>query len=395
MSAKRVAFAALLCLGAVLGWPGQARADEPGAGRRPSMSELVQGQAERLDDGEFQRLLDQVSRDAGGYAPRIDWREAVSQVSAGREGIDVRGLARGVATYLFRETVANTRLLGKLIILAVAVALLEKMGSSFDSRGVSELASSACHLALVVVAAGSFAYSVAVARDLIAGMVRMMNAVLPTLIALIAASGAPVTAGLLQPVMVATVYAVSAVTSDYVLVLLTLAAVLDIVGHVVRPFNVSGLAALLRQASMLVMGLCLAAFLGVVAVNRVAGAVADGIALRSAKFLSGTFVPVVGKMFADAIEMVFASSYILRNAVGIAGAAAVVTAAAFPLCKIVSLVAVYRIAAALVQPVGAETLSDCLNGIASSLTGISVAAGSVAVMFVVAVATLAVAARPP
>jgi stage III sporulation protein AE len=356
---------------------------------------LVQGQAERLDDGEFQRLLDQVSRDAGGYAPRIDWREAVSQVSAGREGIDVRGLARGVATYLFRETVANTRLLGKLIILAVAVALLEKMGSSFDSRGVSELASSACHLALVVVAAGSFAYSVAVARDLIAGMVRMMNAVLPTLIALIAASGAPVTAGLLQPVMVATVYAVSAVTSDYVLVLLTLAAVLDIVGHVVRPFNVSGLAALLRQASMLVMGLCLAAFLGVVAVNRVAGAVADGIALRSAKFLSGTFVPVVGKMFADAIEMVFASSYILRNAVGIAGAAAVVTAAAFPLCKIVSLVAVYRIAAALVQPVGAETLSDCLNGIASSLTGISVAAGSVAVMFVVAVATLAVAARPP
>ncbi|NPV70862.1 MAG: stage III sporulation protein AE [Firmicutes bacterium] len=371
-------------------------AGSTGSGRvgPPGVEGLVQGQAARLDDGEFQRLLDQLYRDTAGYAPEIRWRDVVSEVSRGRPGVDVTAIMRGLGEYLFRETMANSRLLGRLVILAVAAALLENIGSAFERRGVADLAKAACYLVLVVLAAGSFIHTMSAARKVIADMVTMMKALLPTLIALVAASGGPVSAGLLKPAIIATVYAVSVITSDYVLPMLMLAAVIDLAGHVVKQFRISGVASLLRQASALVLGLSLATFLGMVAVNKAAGSVADGVALRSAKFLSGTFVPVVGKMFSDAAEMVFASSYLLRSAVGIAGAAAVIVTVAYPLCKVLSLIIIYRVAAALMQPIGADTLGECLNSIANALTFMSAAAGSVAIMFVLAITALAVAANP-
>ncbi|MGE5485178.1 MAG: stage III sporulation protein AE [Ignavibacteriales bacterium] len=396
MSAGRFALIAALCVGLIAcraSAPARATAetpDEPG----PGIGELVEEQARRLDDGEFQRLLDQMYRDTEGYAPMISWREVASGILGGGAGLDLQGIARGLGRYMFREIVASMRLLGKLVILAVAVALLQNLGASLDSGGVANLAESACYLSLVVMAAGSFSYSVGVARGIISNMVTLMKALLPTLVALVAASGAPVSASLLHPIMISTVYAVSVITSEYVLTLLMLAAVLEIAGHVVRPFRVSGLAALLKQASTLVLGLSMAFFVGVVVVNRAAGGVADGVALRSAKFLSGTFVPVVGKMFSDAVDMVFASSHLLRTAVGLTGAAAVIVTTAFPLCKIASLVVVYRIAAALVQPMGAGTLSECLNGIAGSLALVSVAAAAVAMMFVIGITALVVAVHP-
>lgn len=396
MRAPRLALAAVLCLGLVArgGNPSAALAPETKQALVPGVDALVDEEARRLDDGEFQRLLDQMYRDTEGYAPRIAWRQVASEILSGGPGLDPAGIAGGLGRYMFREIVASGRLLGKLVILAVAVALLQNLGNSFDARGVADLAKAACYLALVVVATGSFSFSIGVARRVITDMVTLMKALLPTLVALVAASGAPVSASLLHPVMISTVYAVSVLTSEYVLTLVMLGAVLEIVGNVVKPFRMSGLASLLKHAGILALGMSMAVFVGVVSVNRAAGSVADGVALRSAKFLSGTFVPVVGKMFSDAVEMVFASSHLLRTAVGLAGAAAVVVMTAFPLCKIVSLVIVYRVAAALVQPMGAGALSDCLNSIAGSLTLVSVAAGAVAIMFVIGITALAVAAHP-
>lgn len=384
----RVAFSvALWVLAFVTAWPSDASA-------QINPRDLIEGQADRVDDGELQRFLDQVYRDAAGYAPEIRWRDLVREYASGRVGLDLNAVFKGLVSYLFGEVVANSRLLGKLVVLAVAAALLQNISSAFEGRGVSDLAQTACCLALIVIATGSFIFCIGVARNVIQNLVTLMKALLPMLIALLAGSGAPVSAGLLHPLMISVVYGVSIITSDYVFPLIALAAVIDILGYAVRPFKMAGVAQLLRQAGTAVLGLSMAAFLGVMIVNRAAGGVADGIALRTAKFLSNTFVPVVGKMFSDAVEMVFASSHVLKGAIGLVGALAVFVTVAFPLLKVVALVIIYRVAAALVQPVGADVLADCLSSIANSLTVIAVAAGSVAMMFIFAIAALASAAHP-
>ncbi len=58
---------------------------------------------------------------------------------------------------------------------------------------------------------------------------------------------------------------------------------------------------------------------------------------------------------------------------------------AFPVLKILSVIFIYKLAAALIQPIGDEKIVNSLNGLANSLIMLFVTVSSVAMMFFIAV----------
>lgn len=344
----------------------------------------AEGPVPDLDTSTIEQFLKELSSEFGEYAPDIDLKAFLAQLTQGGTRYDVAGLWQGLWRYLLRELLSNANLLGRLLVMAVFCALLQNLHSAFEGDTVGRLAYGVCHLALALLAFSGLRLALSVARGVVEQLVSFMQAMVPLLLTLVAASGALTSAGLFHPLMVAVVYGVSSLVKDVVLPLIFLAAVLDIVGGFAEGIKVSHLSGLLRQAGMVLMGILMCTFLGVSAAQGAAGAVADGVSLRSAKFLAATFVPVVGKMFADATELVFGGSLLLKNALGAAGALAILVATAFPLLKLAAMVITYRLAAAIVQPAGGERIGDCLNAIASSLSLILAGALGVSVMFFLA-----------
>ena len=57
------------------------------------------------------------------------------------------------------------------------------------------------------------------------------------------------------------------------------------------------------------MGGLLTIFLGIISIQGATAAVTDGVTIRTAKYLTGNFVPVVGRMFSDAADMVVGASF--------------------------------------------------------------------------------------
>ncbi|HHY37911.1 MAG TPA: stage III sporulation protein AE [Clostridia bacterium] len=329
----------------------------------------------------------------------LDWapgsvKETVERVSRGEPVLDIRGLSRYLMGYFLAEVRSNLVLLGKLILFCLVMALVTPIGSAFGSDAVTKVAEGACFLALAVLVMGSFRIASGVAAEAVRNLNQAILALLPTMTTLLAGSGAPVSAGILQPTMVMTISGVAYVVSTYVLPALLLAASLDIVGAMSDTFRLNHVSGFIRQAAMLVLGIGLSVFLGVVAVSRAAGEVSDNMALRSAKFLSNSLIPVVGKMVSDATELVFSSSLLLKNAVGIAGMIAIVAIVVVPLLKILSLAAIYRLAGVLTQPIGSNRMSDCLHALASSIMTLWAAVLTVSIMAFLSVTALVGLARP-
>ncbi len=65
------------------------------------------------------------------------------------------------------------------------------------------------------------------------------------------------------------------------------------ISHLATGFSISRLADFLRQVGLGIMGVLTTVFLGVLTIQGVAGAVTQGIAFRTAKYATQTFVPVV------------------------------------------------------------------------------------------------------
>jgi len=129
-------------------------------------------------------------------------------------------------------------------------------------------------------------------------------------------------------------------------------------------------------------------FLAVVAIQGAAGTVADGIALRTAKYLVGAFVPVVGGMLADSVELVVTSSLLLRNAANLLGLVAVFALVALPLVKLAVLVFIYRLVAAAIQPVGPGPVTASLQAMGDHIVLVAVATAVVGLMFFIVLSVM-------
>lgn len=94
----------------------------------------------------------------------------------------------------------------------------------------------------------------------------------------------------------------------------------------------------------------------------------DQVALKSTKFVSDNFIPVVGKCLSDAISTVASYSLVLKDAVSIAGLIMIVAICIFPLIKIIIIALMYKFIGAVIQPVANKKIVDCLSAVGSSLT---------------------------
>jgi len=151
------------------------------------------------------------------------------------------------------------------------------------------------------------------------------------------------------------------------------------------------MAKLLRNVSIGLLGVLLTIFLGVVSVQGASASIADGITIRTAKYITSNFVPVVGKMFADASDTVIGASLLVKNAVGLAGVFILLLIVIFPSIKILALAFIYNFSASIMQPLGNNPITETLSVIGKNLIFIFAALASVSLMFYLAI-TIIIAA---
>ncbi len=257
----------------------------------------------------------------------------LAQARSGK-GFDWRAVLTGLTRYFFREVVVGSRLLGQLLVMVVFTALLTTLEHSFQVQGTVRVAQTLVFIAIMGVAIQSFHVALSTGKTAISNMVSFMQALLPpVLFTMLVASGAVASTALMHPFLLATITILGTLTKDIIFPLLYLSTVLNLVTYVVPEINVGRLASFISGVCVTLLGMVLCVFVGVSAVQGAAGKVVDSVSIRSAKFLAGSFIPVVGKLFADAVEAVVGYSAVVQTAVSTAGMLMLLLLCAFPLLK--------------------------------------------------------------
>jgi stage III sporulation protein AE len=378
--------ALLLLTLVLLSMPGAVLAAET---EPPASLLLAEGPLGDIDLSRIEESVRELNNEIDAAIPDVDFKSLVLSFVRGEIGYRPVDILNSLLRYLFNEVVANAALLGKLVVLAVIAAVLQNISSAFDQSTTSRMAHVAVYLVLLTLVFGSFIAVLQTAREAVENMVVFMHAMLPVMITLLCTVGGFTSAALLHPVIIIVLNASANLVQNIVLPLILFSAILGAVSHLASGFSLSRLADFFRNIGLGIMGLLTTIFLGMMAIQGVAGAVAGGVAFRTAKYATGAFVPVVGKMFADAMEAVIGSSLLIKNAVGMAGLLVIFLMAIFPLLKIVSLLLIYKLAAALVQPIGEKQVSDCLNTLGNSMVAVFAVVATCALLFFFALAIIA------
>ena len=355
-----------------------------------SAQDLVDQQLETLDISELQQYWEDITTKYGGFLPESQ-KGSLYDFVKGDKKFSFKEWGQGILKFAFHEFIANGKLLGSIIMLTIFSMFLQSMQNAFEKSTISKVAYSIIYMVLVILALNSFHIAISYTNEAIGTMISFVLALVPLLLALIAASGGVVSAAFFHPVILFLMNSSGLIMQYIILPLLFLATLLSIVSTMSEQYKVSQLAALLRNWSIGLMGLFLTVFLGVISVQGASAAVTDGVAIRTAKFVTGNFIPVIGRMFTDATDTVVSASVLLKNTVGIAGVAILLIIVAFPALKILMISFIYKFAAAILQPLGGGPVIKCLDIISKSVIYVFAALAIVSLMFFLSITVIVAA----
>jgi stage III sporulation protein AE len=342
--------------------------------------EIEQQLLEKVSPENINQFIQQINQELNDEIPLLN-SDTIHGIATQGLNVSWQHLRQSIIANFFHEITVSTHLMGKLLFLAVLCAMLQNLQNSFEKSSISLLAYSVCFIFMSSIALTAFYNTLKLASQTVGYMVGFMEALLPLLMSLLAGVGAITSASLFTPLMLFVISSMSVIVKDVVLPLLFLTAALECLNFLSDTYRLSNLASILKQSGMIILGFSMVIFIGVITIQGTAGSIADGLALRTAKFATATFIPVVGKMFADTVELVMGASLLLKNAVGIFGIIVVSMICILPLIKILSLILVIKISGALVQPLGDEKMAKCLDSIGNNLFLVFGAVLTVALMF--------------
>ncbi|MFC4078229.1 stage III sporulation protein AE [Salinithrix halophila] len=353
---------------------------------------VIRSQLDRLQTEKVEDFWKELQGEYGRYLPREAGGDLFDIIlSQAKKGWEWGDFFTAFVKYFFHEVLYNGKLLGTIIVLTVFSMILSTLQTAFERNQVSKIAYAIAFMVIIILAMDSFSAAVESAKTAIGSMIDFMMALIPLVLTLLASMGNFGSVGMFHPLIVLMVHLIGKTIYSLVFPLLFFSAVLSIVSCLSDKYKVDHLANLLRKISVGLLGSLLTVFLGIISVQGATAAVTDGVAVRTAKYVTGNFVPVVGRMFSDAADTVVGASLLVKNAVGMAGVLILLFISAFPALKILSLAFIYSFSAAVMQPLGHSPIIECLGIISKTLIYVFAALATVGMMFFLAI-TIIVAA---
>lgn len=348
--------------------------------------QYIDKQKEVINLGEITSAIDKmVSEDSKEIVPEFNIKKIIKDLTLGNVGFNIKDILNRTIKYFFKEVHSNLHIIIKVVVLVLLCALLQNLQAAFGREGVGEVAFYSCYIFIAAILIKSFVEVLNMGKSVIENLVLFMQAFIPTIFTLLISTGNITTSAVLQPSIIFTVEIMGTLIKNFILPLILFYTVLAIINNISNKVQVSKLADFIKSIGMWSMGILLTIFIGIVTLQSKVTSIADGVGTKTAKFAVSTFIPVVGKILSDAVDTVIGYSILLKNSISIVGMIVVILICLIPIIKLFALIVIYKLTAAMIQPISDERIVKCISEMANSLTFVCVTVISVSVMFIITV----------
>lgn len=349
--------------------------------------ELEKGLENVLDSlsiAEFQKAVDSVT------AEPVNVKDTVLKLARGEITWDFGKLLESLGNSLLSTLTGSLWRITRVLVPAVLCGILMHMRGAFARDAVAEISRYVCFLLVAIFMVQDLTEHIALAQRTIDLLSNAMQNLFPLLLTLLAAVGGTASAAFFQPAVVAASGTMTSLIRNVTMPFAVGAAVLIILDHVSEKLHVSRLASLFKQMANWTLGVSFTVFIGVTMVQGLGTAAVDGVSIRTAKYAIDNFVPIVGGMFADTVDTLVGCSLLIKNALGTTGLMVLVGICISPMIQALCAVLIYRLSAAILQPVAESSIVDCLYDFSNVLMLLFIIQLSISAMFLLLIAQMLV-----
>ncbi|AYE35640.1 stage III sporulation protein AE [Clostridium septicum] len=314
-------------------------------------------------------------------------------IKSGDGNLSLKKIAQAVTSFLFKEVKVVLSLTLSIIVISIICSLLKNLQRSFSNENISNIAFFACYALLIVILSKSFLISIELAKDVIIKISDFMAALLPILVMMLGTAGGFTQAVTMDPIILGATFIIPRIYLNIIIPLILMTFVLQFANNISTEYKIDNLCKLMKQTIIVLQGFILTVFIALLTIRGITSSTIDAVTLKTAKFAVDNFIPIVGKAFSDAIATVAGYSLIIKNAVSSIGLIIIVLLMIYPIIKLALISLVYKLTAALVEPIGEKRITDSIAAAGDALILIMSTVISVSIMFFILIAIMASAGK--
>lgn len=258
-------------------------------------------------------------------------------------------------------------LLGTLIAIILLCAAMDALKVGFNAQGLDKVFSGVAVLCLVTAVLEPVTSCIQKTSQAILQGSQFMNGFIPVFCGILTAGGQPVSAGVYHLLLFGTSQVVGQAASQILVPLIGIFLAFCFTAAIAPELHLDQIGKTVKKFVNGALGLLLTVYVGLLGVQSMVAVSADTVTVKTAKFVTSSFVPVIGSALSDALVTAQACLKLLKTSVGAYG----IFIAAFTFLPLLAEIICWYLAmqaAALVgRLVSAGTLSKVLEGTASAL----------------------------
>ena len=382
---RRIVWAVLLCLIAVLFWSGKREkvwgAQRSGMETKDSFGEDVPGESGEYD--QIQSVIDSMSSKS-----EISFGDIVGQLFSGNLTTSFESMGQYIYEHIFMEIDLNRKALSQIMGIAIIGALFTNFSVAFAKNHVARTGFYITYILLFSLLLASFGAAFAVTQSVLDFLVDFMTALLPAFCTAIAfASGTSSAAGFYGVTALA-ITAVDWLICHILLAMIQVYMILSLANDLSVQDYLSRLCQLIRTVIAWALKTILGLTLGL---NIIQGMVLPAFdSFKSSAFIKlSSVIPGIGNALNAAAKTAIGSGVLIKNAIGVGGLIVILIVCAVPLIKLLVITLLYKVAEAVVQPVSDPRIVSCIHKTGDSVLLLLMAAGTVILLFILSLAIIA------
>ena len=288
-------------------------------------------------------------------------------------------------SYEFRY---NRRNLVYILLIALIAAVFTNFSSAFQNRQASEISFYVMYMLLITLCLSSFQMAMEGVEEKLGFLVEFMQVLCPSYFLAVALASGSVTSLFFYNLILFLIYVVEVLILRFLLPLIHIYIMVQVLGKLTGEDFLSQLAGLLKKLVSWLLKTLLACVIGINVVQGLLAPAIDGLK-RGALTKTAEALPGVGNAIGGVADVVLGTAVLIKNGIGMAGAVIAVGICAVPLLQMLLMAFMYKLAAALVQPVSDKRITGCISSVSEGSELIVKIIFTAGILFLLTIAVVA------
>ena len=321
---------------------------------------------------------------------KLNFKETVMQIISGDLELTAELFNRLVKEQIGYAYASCRENLIHMLLIALMAALFTNFSNVFQNKQISEVSFFVMYLMMIALAINSFQVVIDWVGDGVNIISRFMSVFCPVYFVAVSFAKGSVTAVAFYNLVLFLIYLVEVIISKFLLPLIHVYIMVRVLNHLSEEDYLSKFAELLEIAVSWILKTFIA---GIVGINLVQGLINPAIdtVKRSAITRGAEAIPGIGDALGGTAEVVAGTAVLIKNGIGMAGAVICFALCIVPLVQVGLIVLMYKLSAAVIQPISDKRVIGCLESVAEGcrlLMRVVFTTGLLFLLTIVIVATL-------